>query len=457
MEKLVSVIIPSCNDGPYLKKAIDSILNQTYSNIEIIVVDSSDDEDTIAIIKSYKEKILYFSQPPKGVATALNYGLEQARGEYIARMDADDISLPQRIAIQVDFLEKNLDIDVIGTQCNKINEDGEVIEANDCLYCSDSQIKARIIFENCIIHPTVMMRSQLVKKGWRYDEKKYAEDLDLWMRMAIKGIKFANLHEHLLFYRKHENNMSSDVNRVASSVNRSAREYVEELFGVTKDKYDDDDFVRPYYNLLLKKSKADFISSQLTLLRDIYEANEKRNVIERSVLIKELNQRWQWTYENYGESITEFLEKNFFCPCGTDDQFFLNKISESFIKMNTDNVIAFIKDILQVNEKFYEKQKHDSKDVVVYGVGKRGKELLSVLERKLLNGELNWKLTALADARKAEVMFMGKKYKTINQTDLVQLNPSIVIIASNKFYDEIHSELKGKGLKSKIVRENYII
>lgn len=455
MEKLVSVIIPSYNDGSYLKQAIDSILNQTYSNIEIIVVDSSDDKDTINIIKTYKEKILYFFQPRKGVAAALNYGLEQARGEYIARMDADDISLPQRIAIQVGYLEKNLDVDVLGTQSNKINEQGKVIEKGDCCYYSDSQIKAKIIFENCIIHPTVMMRSQLVKNGWRYDEKQYAEDLGLWMRMATKGVKFANLHEHLLLYRKHENNMSSNADRVSSSANKSAREYVEELFQITKGKYEDDDFTRPYYNLLLKKRKADFISSQLSLLRDIFEANERKNVIERSVLIKELNQRWKWTFENYGESITEFLRKDFFCPCVTDNQFFLNKISESFIKMNTDNVVAFINDILQINENFCEKQKRDSKDVVVYGVGKRGKELLSVLERKLLSGELNWKLIALADEKKVEIMFMGKKYETINQTDLVRLNPSIVIIASNKYYDEIYNELKDKGIKSKIVRENY--
>ena len=97
--------------------------------------------------------------------------------------------------------------------------------------------------------------------------------------------------------------MSSDRGRVALSVNRSAREYVEELFGIPKNKYEDEDFARPYYSLLLKKGKADFIANQLSLLRDIFEANEQRKVIERSVLIRELNQRWKWVFENYGESI----------------------------------------------------------------------------------------------------------------------------------------------------------
>ena len=457
MEKLVSVIIPSYNDGPYLKKAIDSILNQTYPNIEIIVVDSSDDKDTIAILESYKGKIRCFHQPPKGVATALNYGLERAGGEFIARMDADDISLPQRISIQVEFLEKNLDIDILGTQSNIINEEGDVVESSDVGYYSDSQIKAKIIFENCKIHPTVMMRAQLVKKGWRYDEKQYAEDLRLWMQMATQGLKFANLHEHLLLYRKHANSMSSDRGRVALSVNRSARQYVEELFGIPKNKYEDEDFARPYYSLLLKKGKADFIANQLSLLRDIFEANEQRKVIERSVLIRELNQRWKWVFENYGESITEFLRKDFFCPSVADDQFFLNEISTCFIKMDTDNIIAFISDVLQINDIFFEKQKQDPKNIVVYGVGQKGKELLSILEQKILDCELSWKLIALADVKKVEVIFMGEKYETISPEALVQLNPSIVIISSNKYYNEIYNELKEKGLKSKIVRGTYII
>ena len=415
MKKLVSVIIPSCNDGKYLEKAINSILAQTYPNIEIIVVDSSDDRDTLAILEAYKEKIHCYTQPKRGVAAALNYALEHAKGEYIARMDADDISLPQRIFKQVSFLEENPEIETVG----------EI----DPGYYSDSEIKAKIIFENCIIHPTVMMRSKLIQEGWRYDEKHYAEDIRLWMKMAVKGVKFANMQQHFLLYRHCENNMSSNSEKVALSVNRSAREYVEELFGIPKNKYEDEDFARPYYSVLIKKGKADFIKTQLCLLQDIFEN---------------------------GSDITSFFQKDMFDPYVNDDKFFLNEIAAHTMEMSVKGVIELMSEILKINEKIIKKQKSELKDIVVYGVGKRGKELLKILEHKITSGELNWELTAVADVQKIEIQFMGKKYETINQEDLVKLNPPVVIVSSNKYYDEIYRELKDKGLKSNIMNGNYI-
>ena len=126
--KLVSVVIPSCNDGIYLESAIRSILTQTYKDIEVIIVDSSDDIITLNILKKYANRIKCYYLPKKGVAAALNFGLSQITGEYVARMDADDISLPQRISKQVEFLEINKDISVLGTQCNVIDENGEIID-----------------------------------------------------------------------------------------------------------------------------------------------------------------------------------------------------------------------------------------------------------------------------------------------------------------------------------------
>lgn len=456
MKKLVSVIIPSCNDGKYLEKTINSILAQTYPNIEIIVVDSSDDRDTLAILEGYKEKIHCYTQPKRGVAAALNYALEHAKGEYIARMDADDISLPQRIFKQVSFLEENPEIDVVGAQCDVINEAGETVGEIDPGYYSDSEIKAKIIFENCIIHPTVMMRSKLIREGWRYDEKHYAEDIRLWMKMAVKGVRFANMQEHFLLYRHCENNMSSNSEKVALSVNGSAREYVEELFGIPKNKYEDEDFARPYYSVLIKKGKADFIKTQLCLLQDIFEKNEEKRAIEYSTLNRELNLRWKWIFENYGSDITSFFQKDIFDPYVTDDKFFLNEIAAHTMEMSVKGVIELMSEILKINEKIIKKQKSELKDIVVYGVGKRGKELLKILEHKITSGELNWKLTAVADVQKIEIQFMGKKYETINQEDLVKLNPPVVIVSSNKYYDEIYRELKDKGLKSNIMNGNYI-
>lgn len=456
MKKLVSVIIPSCNDGEYLEKAINSILSQTYPNIEIIVVDSSDDKTTLEILERYKDKIRCFKQPRRGVAAALNYGLERANGEYIARMDADDASLPQRISRQVNYLEENLDIDVLGAQCDVINEEGEIIGQIDPGYYDDSEIKAKVIFENCLIHPTIMFRTKLVQDGWRYDEKHYAEDIRLWMQMAAKGIKFANLRDHLLLYRHCTQNMSSNTDKVAPSVNRSAREYAEELFGIPKNKYDDEDFSRPYYSFLINKGKAEFITTQLYLLWDIYEKNEQKKVIDAPTLVKELNLRWKWIFEDYGCDITFFFQKNVFCPLVTENKLFLNEIADRTMGMNIKDVITLMGDMLRVNEKFVNKQKAELKEVVVYGMGKKGKELLATLENKIKKGELHWQLIAVADAKEVEIQFMGHQYKTINQEQLVKLNPGFVIISSNKYFTEIYEQLRNKGLKSYIMNGNYI-
>ena len=188
----------------------------------------------------------------------------------------------------------------------------------------------------------------------------------------------------------------------------------------------------------------------------IYKKNEKKRVIEYSALNREFNLRWKWIFENYGSAITSFFQKDVFDPYISDDKFFLNEIAAHAMRMSVKGAIELMSEMLKVNEKIIKKQKSELKDIVVYGVGKRGKELLKILEHKISSGELNWELTAVADAQKIEIQFMGKKYETINQEDLVKLNPPVVIVSSNKYYDEIYRELKDKGLKSNIMNENYI-
>lgn len=458
MGKLVSVIIPSCNDGKYLEKAINSMLAQTYSDIEIIVVDSSDDSITLNVLEKYEKQIKCFHEPRRGIAAALNLGLSKASGDYVARMDADDISLPQRIFMQIDFLEKNRDIDVLGTQGDIIDQDGVIIGYIEPGYYIDSEIKSNLIFENCMVHPSIMMRGELIKEGWRYDENCYVEDLRLWMQMAAKGVKFANLREHLVLYRQCGKNMSSDSSKVAPATAMSAKEYAETMFDLEVDKYEAEDFTRPYYSNIIRKSKAEYIVTQLELLRNIYLNNEKNGIVDSGKLVKELNKRWKWVYSRYGQIVTQLCRKDVFCPEVGETVFFYHEITKKLHLLEDDaSLITIFRDILTINEKFVLKQCKEKKTLVIYGMGKKGTELLSEYERKYNSGELKWKLVAVSDAKAMQISCCNKKMFTINQEQLVKLNPDIVVISTNKFYEEIYSELVEKGLKSRIMDSCWIL
>ena len=219
-KELVSVIIPLYNETKYLNEALDSICNQTYDNLEILIIDSSTDPSVEKILKNYSEKIKVIKQEKCGVAAALNCGLENAQGAYIARMDADDISMSNRIEQQVEFLSNNLMIDVVGSRAIVIDAEGRT-EWTSSVPCLHENIETNLIFENPMWHPTIMFRKKLVDEGWRYDTSKRTEDYDLWTRLIASGVKFANIYDVLLKYRQYGGN--------CSTVNLEINEFVENL------------------------------------------------------------------------------------------------------------------------------------------------------------------------------------------------------------------------------------
>ena len=205
----ISVVMPTYNAARFLRTAVESILNQTFSDFEFIIVDDASSDGTREILSSYKdERIRIVDGPRSGIVAALNRGLDLARGEYVARMDADDISFPDRFAKQVDFLDSHPDVGVCGTLVRDILEDG-----TSCLgYFSSDRftqmnekpgIFNQIFYDPIICHPTVMFRASILKKyGFRYNEDlKNTEDQELWARMLRYGIVFYNIQEALFSYR----------------------------------------------------------------------------------------------------------------------------------------------------------------------------------------------------------------------------------------------------------------
>lgn len=221
---LVSVVMPVYNDGAYLAQAIQSILQQTFSHFEFIIIYNPSRDNSLSIIKSFSDPRIRVvaNTTHLNLASSLNRGLRICRGQYIARMDADDISLPRRLERQIDFMEKHPDIGACGSwiQCIGYNE-GAVIALPD----TPGKIKSLLLFHSPLAHPTVIMRRELMLKyGLKYPSSfQGAEDYQLWSDM-VQHFHLANIPEVLLNYRMHAEQASrlrtAEMNVHAGSVRR---------------------------------------------------------------------------------------------------------------------------------------------------------------------------------------------------------------------------------------------
>jgi glycosyltransferase involved in cell wall biosynthesis len=206
---LVSVILSVFNSAQYLKDAIESILNQTYTNFEFIIIDDGSVDNTESIIRTYSDPRIIFikNEKNKGLIYSLNLGISIAKGAYIARMDADDLSLPERFDEQVDYLKNSPHTVVVGTHQAEVRNN-KIITRGSGEYDSDF-LKGILLFNTCFSHPTVMMRNIFQKNGLYYDSKFiHAEDFRIWTELALKG-DFHILNKVLLKYRLHPEQISN--------------------------------------------------------------------------------------------------------------------------------------------------------------------------------------------------------------------------------------------------------
>ena len=230
----VSVLMPVYNCAAYLDKAIQSIRGQTFTDFEFIIINDGSTDDSLAIIERHAAKdsrIIVLDRPNGGYINALNAGLEVCRGEYIARMDGDDISLPERLAVQVQFLEENPDCGLVGSSVDLIDSTGKVTGSHEMPTTHDAIIQHCIGHGSCaIFHPTWLARKELYELSNGYDEAYYgAEDVALLL-LHQDQLRFANLPERLVQYRRHDNavGVRLNVKQVRSgelAVRRSAEKF----------------------------------------------------------------------------------------------------------------------------------------------------------------------------------------------------------------------------------------
>jgi glycosyltransferase involved in cell wall biosynthesis len=201
-----TILIPTYNCGKYIKQAITSILNQEYEDYELLIIDDGSDDDTEKIVSTFKDdRIVYLKNRRNlGIVKTLNKGINLAKGIYIARKDADDIMLGNRLKDQIGFLECQLEHGMVGGWYKIINVQGKLVDSIKTLQ-NHEDIKLGLLFKNQFAHPAVTIRTHLLKKLKYREGYLYTEDYDLWCRVA-EITKVANLSDFYLSYRWYANN-----------------------------------------------------------------------------------------------------------------------------------------------------------------------------------------------------------------------------------------------------------
>lgn len=210
---MISVIMSTYKeDEKLLRESIESILNQTYKDFEyIIILDYPDNDVHKSVIEEYALKDdrihFYINEKNMGLTDSLNRGLSLCHGEYIARMDADDISLPDRLERQMKYLEKN-HYDLIGGITEMINENGSLLYSIKSVPTDPKKINKALRYSQCIAHPTWLGRKEVFEKNAGYRHMPLCEDYDFTLRAVLNGFVISNLNEPVLKYRMTSNSIS---------------------------------------------------------------------------------------------------------------------------------------------------------------------------------------------------------------------------------------------------------
>jgi len=205
----VSVVMSVYNDESYVAEAVNSILDQTFSDFEFIIINDGSTDKTPQIIRSFDDpRIRVIDQPNSGLTVSLNRGIRLAKGEYIARMDADDLSEPERLEKQVEALDRNPGIAVVGCWYKVIDENGSLLGYKR-LPDDVNQLAKLLKRDNPICHGSVMMRKEAIQAVGLYNENlRYAQDYELWLRMLYQGYGFYVIPDFLYSYRISPNSVA---------------------------------------------------------------------------------------------------------------------------------------------------------------------------------------------------------------------------------------------------------
>lgn len=277
----VTVLMSVYNAGDYLVQAIQSILEQSFRNFEFLIINDASTDRSREIILSFNDPriVLVDNANNIGLTRSLNKGLKLARGRYIARMDADDIAMPERLKKQVDFLDAHPDYGLVGTYF-QLYPSGKIMRVP----VQDEEIRTFMLFSNTFAHPSVMFRKELVDRYQLYynEELLAAQDEELWYRMSKYG-KIYNLPEVLLQYRVHPDQISSSRHQLQQSISMQIK------WQKIKDFLDHQPIPdEPFYEKWMSDSAVSFSSSEFELLKKWILLIYRHNLRTQKLPVKQL-------------------------------------------------------------------------------------------------------------------------------------------------------------------------
>lgn len=286
-QDLVSVILSVYNEKiEWIKLSVESILNQTYTNLELIIIL---DNPKNKIITNYLNEIsskdirikLLVNHKNIGLAESLNRGLAISKGDFIARMDADDIAYLNRLSLQVVFLKKNQNIDLLSSSVDYIDENGKKIgRSNQDMY-TPKQIEKILPKFNMLIHPTFLMRRKVYEKTLGYRNFTTSEDYDFVLRVLDMGFKIIHITDRTLMYRRRTNSMSLG-NALVTQLNT---EYIQSLHKqrVKNKGFDTYNFETMLSTSYIKNEKEN--KKYVSIMNEYYQLGKNRNKIQRLIII----------------------------------------------------------------------------------------------------------------------------------------------------------------------------
>ncbi len=286
---MISVVMPVYNGEKFLKEAIESILNQTYKDFEFLIVYDESTDGTLSIIQEFQEqdaRVVLINGDKEGISGALNKGIKKSKGDYIARMDADDISLPIRFEKQISHMQ-NLGLDICGGHSLLIDSDGK-INGIGIVPRSNDLCGLSMMFMVPFAHSSVMiLKSFLIDSSLKYIGK--YEDFDLWARMFSAGAKFGNVDDVVVKYRV----LNESLSTVHAAGSRRDTRRVLKIFRIEHQQYVSSMIRHLDINLLSEKEKslvARYLLNRAITRFDLFGLYRLKDIALRSVVITLLSE-----------------------------------------------------------------------------------------------------------------------------------------------------------------------
>lgn len=405
-EPLVSWLMPVYNAENSLAVAMESMLNQTYGNTEIVIINDCSSDDSGEILRRYAKQNpqikIYENEKNMGVALSLNRGLKLCRGKYIARMDADDFSYPERIEKQVEFMETNEDVGILGSSICEVHSEKKL--HIQTFYPTDpEELRCRLLFNIQAVHPTIMFRARIIKDFNIEYPNSPAEDYALFASLILK-VKMANLKDILLDYYVGNDNQTTTLSRqkILADNREISKRTIRDTLGIDVSKYSP--FLFGTRNKdLVPYSAGETLDEAEKFFDELLKENGRRNVFNSVILEKQLNDE-------------------------------LNGIKSKVHISSFKGVVQ--KHILEVLDNECDDSEgfvpYPEGKVIIYGTGDYASEYVPYIESKAA-----YEIVAFCDSKeeKQGKIFLGKN--VIGPDELSKIGYDFIIIATPIYYEEI--------------------